>query len=186
MAVEKKEEMEELSYAMALGCLMHVMVSTRPDIAHALSILSRFMSNPGINYWRALKWLLRYLRGTLDIGLTYKRVLEKVTLKGYVDDDYTSSKDTRRSTTSYVFQLMEINPVYHEKTKHIDIRLFWIREKIEEEVIELEKEKSEENPTDIGTKVLPVSKLKHCLDLLNLICKKLHMKALPPLLDRYA
>ncbi|XP_060964841.1 secreted RxLR effector protein 161-like [Cannabis sativa] len=52
----------------------------------------------------ALKWLLRYLRGTSDIGLTYKRVSEKVTLKGYVDADYASSKDTRRSTTSYVFQ----------------------------------------------------------------------------------
>ncbi|KAM6597770.1 hypothetical protein CsatA_008294 [Cannabis sativa] len=228
----EKEEMEEIPYAMALGCLVYVMVSTRPDIAHALSIFSRFMSNPGINHWRALKWLLRYLRGTSDIGLTYKRVSEKVTLKGYIDVDYASSKDTRRSTTSYVFQtngdciswksqlqsvvalstteaefmatteafkeaiwlqgiLKELkllvgkarvysdsqssvhlckNPVYHEKTKHIDIdRLFWIREKIEE-VIELEKVKSKENLADIGTKVLPVSKFKHCLDLLNLSC----------------
>ncbi|XP_060962123.1 secreted RxLR effector protein 161-like [Cannabis sativa] len=232
MTAEEKEEMEEIPYAMALGCLMYVMVSTRPDIAHDLSILSRFMSNPGINHWRALKWLLRYLRGTSDIGLTYKRVSEKVTLKGYVDVDCASSKDTRRSTTSYVFQtngdciswnsqlqsvvalsateaefmatteafkeaiwlqgiLKELkllvgkarvysdsqssihlckNPVYHEKTKQIDIRLFWIREKIEEEVIELEKVKSEENPADIGTNVLPVSKFKRCLDLLNLSC----------------
>ncbi|XP_060971046.1 secreted RxLR effector protein 161-like [Cannabis sativa] len=95
--------MEEIPYAMVLECFMYVMVSTRPDIAHALSILSRFMSNPGINHWRAL-WLLRYLRGTSNIGLTYKRIIEKVTLKGYVDADYASSKDTRRSTTSYVFQ----------------------------------------------------------------------------------
>ncbi|XP_060959128.1 secreted RxLR effector protein 161-like [Cannabis sativa] len=104
MTAEEKEEMEEILYAMALGCLMYVMVSTRPDITHAFSILSRFMSNPGINHWRELKWLLRYLRGTSDIGFTYKRISEKVTLKGYVDAYYASSKDTRRSTTSYVFQ----------------------------------------------------------------------------------
>ena len=40
------EEKSKIPYAMALGCLMYIMVSTRPDIAHALSILSRFMSNP--------------------------------------------------------------------------------------------------------------------------------------------
>uniref|UniRef100_A0A803NIM8 Retrovirus-related Pol polyprotein from transposon TNT 1-94 n=1 Tax=Cannabis sativa TaxID=3483 RepID=A0A803NIM8_CANSA len=86
------------------GCLMYVMVSTRPDIAHALSILSRFISNPMINHWRALKWLLRYLSGTSDIGLTYKRIFEKITLKVYVNVDYESSKDTGRSTISYEFQ----------------------------------------------------------------------------------
>lgn len=60
------------------------------------------------------------------------------------------------------------NPVYHEKSKHIDMRLYWIREKIEEGVIKLEKVRSEDNPADAGTKVLTVSKFRHCLDLLNL------------------
>ncbi|XP_062103053.1 secreted RxLR effector protein 161-like [Humulus lupulus] len=103
VTVEEKEYMKEVPYAMALGCLMHIMVSTGPDIAHTLSILTRFMSNPGMEHWNALKWLLRYLRGTSDYGLTYYKKSEKVTLKGYVDVDYPSSRDTRRSTTSYVF-----------------------------------------------------------------------------------
>ena len=60
------------------------------------------------------------------------------------------------------------NPVYHERSKHIDIRLFWIRDKIEEGEIELGKVPSEENPADAGTKVLSVSKFQHCLELLNI------------------
>ena len=60
------------------------------------------------------------------------------------------------------------NPVYHEKSKHIDIRLYWIRAKIEEGTIGLEKVRTEENPADMGTKVLSVSKFRHCLNLLNL------------------
>ncbi|XP_062118964.1 secreted RxLR effector protein 161-like [Humulus lupulus] len=95
--------MEKVPYAMALGCLMYIMVSTRPDIAHALSILSRFMSNPGLEHWNALKWLLRYLKGTTEIGLRYRQMDQKVTLEEFVDADYATSKDTRRSTTSHVF-----------------------------------------------------------------------------------
>ena len=58
------------------------------------------------------------------------------------------------------------NPVYHERSKHIDIRMFWIRD-IESGEIELEKIASEENPADAGTKVLTISKFQHCLELLN-------------------
>ena len=60
------------------------------------------------------------------------------------------------------------NLVYHERSKHIDIRLFWIRDKIEEGELGLEKIASEENPADAGTKVLTVSKFQHCLNLLNI------------------
>ncbi|XP_062120186.1 secreted RxLR effector protein 161-like [Humulus lupulus] len=217
--------MAKVPYVMALGCLMYIMVSTRLDIAHALSILSRLMSNPGLQHWNALKWLLRYLKGTTEMGHKYKQMDQKVTLEGFVDAYYAASKDTRRSTTSYVFttngdcicwksQLQSVvslstteadflatteafkeaiwlqgmlqelkmmigkakiysihlckNPVYHEKSKHIDIRLFWIREKIEEDVISLDKIGTEDNPADIGTKMLLVKKFKHCFNLLSL------------------
>ena len=60
------------------------------------------------------------------------------------------------------------NPVYHERSKHIDVRLFWIRDKIEEGTIDLEKVPSEENPADAGTKVLTQDKFLHCLKLMNI------------------
>jgi hypothetical protein len=64
----KKEEertyMSQVPYSSAVGCIMYAMVCTRPDISHAVSVVSRFMSNPGKEHWHAVKWILRYLRGT--------------------------------------------------------------------------------------------------------------------------
>ena len=60
------------------------------------------------------------------------------------------------------------NHVYRERSKHIDIKLFWIWNKIEEGEVDLEKIPSEDNPSDAGTKVLSVSKFQHRLELLNM------------------
>ncbi|KAG7553078.1 Zinc finger CCHC-type superfamily [Arabidopsis thaliana x Arabidopsis arenosa] len=60
----EKEDMARVSYASAVGSLMYAMVCTRPDIAHAVGTVSRFLSNPGREHWNAVKWILRYLRGT--------------------------------------------------------------------------------------------------------------------------
>ena len=68
---EGKEEMKTVPYAAAVGSLMYVMVCTRLDIAHALGVVSRFMSNPGKEHWTTMKWILRYLRGTSRICLCF-------------------------------------------------------------------------------------------------------------------
>ncbi|KAL0388456.1 UNVERIFIED_CONTAM: Retrovirus-related Pol polyprotein from transposon TNT 1-94 [Sesamum radiatum] len=81
------------------------MVSTRPDIAYAVSCLSRFMSNPGTTHWEALKWLFRYLNGSNNSGIKFSKCSEGVKLMGYVDSNYANDRDSRRSTTSYVFTL---------------------------------------------------------------------------------
>jgi hypothetical protein len=61
---KENEEMKKVPYASAVGSLMHAMVCTRPDIAHAVGLVSRFLSNPGKEHWAAVKWILKYLRGT--------------------------------------------------------------------------------------------------------------------------
>lgn len=61
---QEKDFMAKVPYASAIGSLMYAMVCTRPDIAHAVGVVSRFMSNPGKHHWDAVKWILRYLRGT--------------------------------------------------------------------------------------------------------------------------
>ena len=58
------------------------------------------------------------------------------------------------------------NPVYHERTKHIDVRYHSVRDLITKGVIELRKIATEENLTDMGTKIVTPAKFKHCLNLL--------------------
>ena len=58
----EKEEMLKIPYASAVGSLMYSMVCTRPDLTYAVSLVSRFMANPGKGHWEAVKWVFRYLR----------------------------------------------------------------------------------------------------------------------------
>ena len=104
-AVEKGL-MAKIPYEKAVGSLMYLMTCTRPDLALAMGKVSRFMSNPGKVHWEAVKWMLRYLKGTEDYGLLFDRRSDRTTaLVGYVDSDYGGCLDTRRSTTGYVFTL---------------------------------------------------------------------------------
>ena len=58
------KEMSKVPYAYVVGSLMYVIVWTRPDIAHAIGVVSRFLTNYGKEHWETMKWTLRYLRGT--------------------------------------------------------------------------------------------------------------------------
>eukprot|EP00253_Pinus_taeda_P034620 PITA_34620 len=69
---EEEEDMSCVPYASVVGRLMYEMVCNRPDIAHAVGVLSRFMSKPGKEHWTAVKWFFRYLPGTSDYGLCYQ------------------------------------------------------------------------------------------------------------------
>ena len=68
---KEKEDMERVPYASAVGSLMYSMVCMRPDIAHVVGTVSRFLSNPGNEHWEAVKWIMRYLRGTTGLRLTF-------------------------------------------------------------------------------------------------------------------
>jgi len=69
--LEDKAYMEHVPYASAVGSLMYAMACTRPDISQAVSVVSRFMANPGKAHWVAVKWILSYLKGTITTGLCF-------------------------------------------------------------------------------------------------------------------
>ncbi|GJY15046.1 retrovirus-related pol polyprotein from transposon TNT 1-94 [Tanacetum coccineum] len=96
-----RRRMAKVPYASAVGSVMYTMVCTRPDIAHAVGVVSRFMSNPGREHWEAVKWLLRYLKGTSKTTLCFSR--KEVVLEGFSDSDYGGCLDSGKSTTGYVF-----------------------------------------------------------------------------------
>ena len=100
----KKEEMKQVPYTSAVGSLMYAMVCTRPDLAHAVGLVSRFMSNPGKEHWNAVKWIMRYLRGTSKMRLCFGSS-NKPVLMGYTDSDMAGDLDTRKSTSGYLITL---------------------------------------------------------------------------------
>jgi hypothetical protein len=98
---EHKEYMSRFPYSSTVGNLMYAMVCMRPYIAHAVGFVSRYMKNLGKEHWEEFKWILRYLRGTSTHELCF--VGSDTVLQGYVDSDMECDKDSRRSTTRYVF-----------------------------------------------------------------------------------
>ena len=105
---KEEEDMSHVPYESAVGSLMYAMVCIRPEIAHAMGVLSRFMSNTGKEHWTAVKRVFRYLRGTSDYGLCYqgRPGLEiMLDIRGFVVADWAGDLDQRRSTSGYVFSL---------------------------------------------------------------------------------
>uniref|UniRef100_A0A3Q7I421 Reverse transcriptase Ty1/copia-type domain-containing protein n=1 Tax=Solanum lycopersicum TaxID=4081 RepID=A0A3Q7I421_SOLLC len=86
-----------------LGSVMYAMICTRPDITHAVGVLSRYMVNHGKEHWEAVKWLLRYLRGTYSTSLCFG----KLTLQGLVDADLGGDVDSSKSTSGYIYTIVE-------------------------------------------------------------------------------
>ena len=212
---EEKEYINKVPYASCVGSLMYSMVCTRPDLAHSMSVVSRFIANPGAEHWEAVKWIMRYIKGTLNAGLVFRnesQFSEEIT--GFVDSDFAGNLDSRKSLTGYVFtalggciswksnlqkvvalssteaeymaateaikeaiwlrgltdelgfksdditvhcdnqsaiHLMK-NPMFHEKSKHIDIKMHFIRDVIHSKQELIKKISTHDNPADIFTK----------------------------------
>ena len=92
-------------YQMAIGCLTYATTATRPDLAAAVGILSKYMARPGKDHWQGVKRVLRYVKGTLNSGLTFTAHGNNYVLYGYADADWGGDVETRRSTSGYVFQI---------------------------------------------------------------------------------
>ncbi|GJV41329.1 hypothetical protein Tco_1419769, partial [Tanacetum coccineum] len=224
------ERMSKVPYANAVGSLMYLMVYTRPDMAYAVSIVSRYLANRGKNHWEVVKWILKYLRGTANVGLVYgTNRSNHVDVTGFVDSDDAKDPDKGRSITGYAFLVqgcvvswkatlqhvvalstaeaeymalteavkeaiwlrglfkelgvelnkvavncdnqgaihLSRNHVFHERTKHINVRYHFFREVLEAKTIEVLKVGIEHNVADALTKVVPGHKLQHCLELLS-------------------
>ena len=105
---EVKDKEQTKIYQQLIGSLMYISCGTRPDIAYAVSTCAQFMSNPGPRHMEAAKHIVRYLKGTSKVGLTYSKQTQPELvnrLYGYVDADHASDSDDRRSVGGYVLML---------------------------------------------------------------------------------
>ena len=90
-------------YKQIVGSLMYL-TATRPDMMYVVSLISRYMEQPIELHLKAAKRVLRYLKGTTNFGLFYKKGGNEE-LVGYTDNDYAGDQDDRKSTSGYVFRL---------------------------------------------------------------------------------
>jgi hypothetical protein len=97
----ERMEMSRVPYASVVESLMFAMICTRPDIAQAVATVSRYMANLGREHWNTIKRILRYIKGTSDAALRYGG--SESTVRDYVDSDFASDLEKRKSTIGYVF-----------------------------------------------------------------------------------
>ncbi|GJX41309.1 gag-pol polyprotein, partial [Tanacetum coccineum] len=191
---KERMEMSRVPYASAVGSLMFAMIYTRPDIAHTVGVVSRYMAEPSREHWEAVKRILRYIKGTSDVALCFGD--SDLIVKGYVDSDYAGDLDGSKSTTVYVFTLfgrivswvsklqlvvamstteaeyvaaaqaskeasalyLARNLTFHSKTKHIRVQYHFVREKVEEGTVDMQKIHTDDNVADYLTKAINCDK----------------------------
>jgi hypothetical protein len=103
---EDDKFMRDKPYVSAVGALMYLAIATRPDIAHVVGVLCRFMSKPGPAHGKAAKHLFRYLGGSINHRLTYAPDPSSLQLfTTYSDADHGSNLDNGRSTSVYAVKM---------------------------------------------------------------------------------
>lgn len=114
------ECIDQTFYKQIIGSLIYITM-TRPDLQFVVSLLSRFMAKPTQLHLQAAKRVLRYLSGTMDFGIWYKRGGAGEILV-YTDSDFAGDVDSRKSTFGYVF-LMDDAAVAWSSKKQLIVTL---------------------------------------------------------------
>ncbi|GJS60748.1 hypothetical protein Tco_0655532 [Tanacetum coccineum] len=103
---EEVKRMQNAPYASTVGSIMYAVRCTRPDVAFAQNITSRFQQNPSEPHWTAVKNILKYLRNTKDMFLVYGGNPEaELRVDCYCDAGFETNRDDTKSKTGYVFIL---------------------------------------------------------------------------------
>lgn len=105
----KSDEFYDNRCQKLLGSLMYLLICTRPDLSFTVNVLSRFVNKNNKQVWEYLRRVLRYLKGTINLKLTFRKNLDSDVkiLTGYVDADWANDTTGRKSTTGYIFKLYE-------------------------------------------------------------------------------
>ncbi|RVW21587.1 ATP synthase subunit beta, chloroplastic [Vitis vinifera] len=158
-------------YRRVVGKLNYLIV-TQPDIAYAVSVVSQFTFAPTVKHWAALKQILCYLKRASGLGILYSS-------QGHTCIECFSNTDwavgmkctipAKLWSDNQVALHIDVNPVYHERTKHIEVDCHFIREKIEENLVFTGYVKTREQLEDIFTKSLNGTRVEYFCNKLGMI-----------------
>lgn len=116
--VDANESVSDVPYREAVGSLMFLSILSRPHIAFAVNNASKFLNKHDLGHWRAIKKIFAYLVDTAGLGIKYLRGGSQSILVGFSDMDYAGDMETRRSTTGYIFSL--VNGPITWSSHHLD------------------------------------------------------------------
>ena len=108
LSSDEQRQMKTIPYMNTVGALMYLAIGTHLDIAYSVAKLAQFNSNPGMTHWKAIKHVFRYLKGTMDLQLTYRndgKNLNSELFQTYSDADHAGCLDTRRSTSGFLIKI---------------------------------------------------------------------------------
>jgi histone deacetylase 1/2 len=218
-------------YRSLVGALQYLTL-TRPDICFAVNKVCQFLHSPTTVHWTAIKRILRYVQGTLTLGLTIKSSKSMI-VSGFSDADWAGDVDDRKSTGGFAVFLgdnliswsarkqatvsrssteaeykslanttaeiiwvqklltelkiphspsarlwcdnlgatyLSANPVFHARTKHIEIDFHFVRERVAQGLLEVWLISTGDQVADGFTKALPRAKMREFRNNLNLVC----------------
>ncbi|KAM1690668.1 hypothetical protein ACFXTN_029555 [Malus domestica] len=191
---EEIRQMSCIPYASAIGSLMYAMICTRPNIAYAVSVTSRYQSNPGSEHWAAIKTVLKYLRRTKDMFLVYggaadwKSKKQSVIADSTTEAEYVAAAEAGKEATwmkKFITELGVVptitspvtlycdnsgviaqakEPRAHQKNKHFDRRFNIIRRYAAEGKVNILKVASADNVADPLTKPMSQIQLDRHMD----------------------
>ncbi|GJY69980.1 retrovirus-related pol polyprotein from transposon TNT 1-94 [Tanacetum coccineum] len=165
------------------------LTTSRPDLQFAICMCARYQARPTKKHLHAVKRIFRYLRGSVNQGLWYPKD-SSIALTAFADADHAGCQDTRRSTSGSMqflgdrlvswsskrqksAAISSTEAEYIAISKHIDIRFHFIKEHVENGVIELYFVNSEYQLADIFTKPL-------CRERIEFLINKLGMRSFTP------
>ena len=102
-------------YRNIVGSLIYLMINTRPDICYIVTFLGQFMNNPTVAHLNLAKHVIKYLKGTKDLGLNFVKANSDLKLFGYCDSDWGGTFD-RKSISGYCFMLQNNGPLISWKS----------------------------------------------------------------------
>eukprot|EP00794_Sanderia_malayensis_P003564 gene3564-biopygen3051 len=233
LVVHDGDAIDRQKYQAIIGSLTYAVTTTRPDIAQALGSVNQFCSNPSGEHWQSVKRILRYIKGTINLGIEFDGSREnEVQLIGFVDADWGGNLNGRKSQSGYLFSIcggivswaskkqatvalssteaeyvaaclatqeavwlrslladlsfvqdkpsiifednqgtiaLSKNPKYHSRTKHIDVKYHFVRDKCESEEIVLTYCSTNDMIADMLTKALPRTLFERFRTYLNMM-----------------